>query len=40
MTFREALDLDVVYTRSWSLGLDFRLLFRTPFLMLRKHETG
>ena len=38
-TFREALDLDVVYARSWSLGLDFRLLLRTPMLMLRKGET-
>jgi exopolysaccharide biosynthesis polyprenyl glycosylphosphotransferase len=40
MTFREALDLDVVYARSWSLGLDLRLLLRTPLLMLREHETG
>src|SRR5207249_2478422 len=39
-TFREALDLDVVYARSWSLGLDFRLLLRTPALMFRKGETG
>jgi lipopolysaccharide/colanic/teichoic acid biosynthesis glycosyltransferase len=39
-TFGEALDLDVVYTRSWSLGLDLRLLLRTPKLMLRKRETG
>ena len=38
-TFREALDLDVVYARSWSLGLDFRLLLRTPTLMFRKEET-
>jgi lipopolysaccharide/colanic/teichoic acid biosynthesis glycosyltransferase len=39
-TFREALDLDVTYARSWSLGLDFRLLLRTPKLMFRKRETG
>jgi lipopolysaccharide/colanic/teichoic acid biosynthesis glycosyltransferase len=39
-SFREALDLDVVYARSWSLGLDLRLLLRTPMLMLRKGETG
>jgi exopolysaccharide biosynthesis polyprenyl glycosylphosphotransferase len=39
-TFGEALDLDVVYARSWSLGLDLRLLLRTPLLMLRKRETG
>ena len=39
-TFREALDLDVIYARSWSLGLDLRLLLRTPLLMFRKRETG
>ncbi len=39
-TFAEALDLDVTYARSWSLGLDLRLLLRTPALMLRKGETG
>jgi lipopolysaccharide/colanic/teichoic acid biosynthesis glycosyltransferase len=39
-TFREALDLDVVYARSWSLGLDLRLLLRTPMLIFRKGETG
>jgi lipopolysaccharide/colanic/teichoic acid biosynthesis glycosyltransferase len=38
-TFREALDLDVAYARSWSLGLDLRLLLRTPALMFRKGET-
>src|SRR5205823_12333585 len=39
-TFGEALDLDVVYVRSWSLGLDFRLLLRTPLLIFRRRETG
>jgi exopolysaccharide biosynthesis polyprenyl glycosylphosphotransferase len=39
-TFGEALDLDVIYARSWSLGLDLRLLLRTPPLMLRRRETG
>jgi exopolysaccharide biosynthesis polyprenyl glycosylphosphotransferase len=39
-TFGEALDLDVIYARSWSLGLDLRLLMRTPPLMLRRRETG
>ncbi len=34
-TFADALQLDVTYARSWSLGLDLRLLARTPFLMLR-----
>jgi lipopolysaccharide/colanic/teichoic acid biosynthesis glycosyltransferase len=38
-SFTEALDLDVIYARSWSLGLDFRLLLRTPMLMLRQGET-
>jgi len=39
-TFVEALDLDVIYARSWSLSLDLRLLLRTPPLMLRRRETG
>ncbi len=39
-TFREALDLDVAYARSASLGLDLRLLLRTPTLMFRRAETG
>jgi exopolysaccharide biosynthesis polyprenyl glycosylphosphotransferase len=39
-SFGEALDLDVIYARSWSLGLDLRLLLRTPLLMIRKRETG
>jgi exopolysaccharide biosynthesis polyprenyl glycosylphosphotransferase len=39
-TFREALDLDVMYARGWSFALDFRLLLRTPALILRERETG
>jgi exopolysaccharide biosynthesis polyprenyl glycosylphosphotransferase len=39
-TFAEALDLDVAYVRGWSLGLDLRLLLRTPLLMFRERETG
>jgi lipopolysaccharide/colanic/teichoic acid biosynthesis glycosyltransferase len=39
-TFGEALDLDVLYSRGWSLWLDFRLLVRTPILMLRTSATG
>jgi exopolysaccharide biosynthesis polyprenyl glycosylphosphotransferase len=35
-TFREALDMDVAYARGWSLGLDLRLLARTPFALLRQ----
>ena len=34
-TFGEALDMDVAYARGWSLGLDLRLLIRTPFAVLR-----
>jgi exopolysaccharide biosynthesis polyprenyl glycosylphosphotransferase len=35
-TFGEALDMDVAYVRGWSLGLDLRLLLRTPFALLRQ----
>jgi lipopolysaccharide/colanic/teichoic acid biosynthesis glycosyltransferase len=35
-TFGEALDMDVAYARGWSLGLDLRLLLRTPFQLLRQ----
>lgn len=38
-TFGEALQFDVAYARGWSLGLDLRLLVRTPFTALRKLET-
>jgi exopolysaccharide biosynthesis polyprenyl glycosylphosphotransferase len=37
-TFADALSLDVAYARSWSLGLDLRLLARTPILMVRGHK--
>ena len=33
-TSGEALDMDVAYVRGWSLGLDLRLLLRTPLTML------
>ena len=35
-TFGEALDMDVAYVHAWSLGLDLRLIFRTPFALLRQ----
>ena len=35
-TFGEALDMDVSYARSWSLGLDLRLLCQTPLQVLRQ----
>jgi exopolysaccharide biosynthesis polyprenyl glycosylphosphotransferase len=35
-TFTEALDMDVAYVRGWSLGLDLRLLLRTPLEVVRQ----
>jgi exopolysaccharide biosynthesis polyprenyl glycosylphosphotransferase len=37
-TFAEALDMDVLYARGWSLSLDLRLLFRTPVQILRQRR--
>jgi exopolysaccharide biosynthesis polyprenyl glycosylphosphotransferase len=37
-TFGEALEMDVVYARDWSLGLDLRLMLRTPREMLRQRS--
>ncbi|MEX0815883.1 MAG: sugar transferase [Gaiellales bacterium] len=37
-SFGEALDMDVAYARGWSLGLDFQLLCRTPFQLLRQRS--
>jgi len=39
-TFREALDMDVAYARGWSLGLDLRLLVRTPLQLLSRKATA
>lgn len=39
-TFGEALDMDVVYARGWSLGLDLALLFKTPVAILRSRGTA
>jgi exopolysaccharide biosynthesis polyprenyl glycosylphosphotransferase len=39
-TFGESLDMDVAYARGWSLGLDLRLLCRTPLQILRKEGTA
>jgi exopolysaccharide biosynthesis polyprenyl glycosylphosphotransferase len=39
-TFKEALDMDVAYARGWSLGLDLRLLSRTPLQVLRRKATA
>jgi exopolysaccharide biosynthesis polyprenyl glycosylphosphotransferase len=38
-TFLEALDMDVAYVRGWSLGLDLRLLLRTPLQVLRQRAS-
>ena len=37
-TFQEALEMDVAYARSWTLGLDFWILLRTPFAVLRQRS--
>jgi exopolysaccharide biosynthesis polyprenyl glycosylphosphotransferase len=37
-TFGEALDMDVAYARGWSLGLDLRLLIRTPIQVVRQRK--
>ena len=39
-TFVEALDMDVLYAQSFSLGLDLKLLFRTPLQLLRRQGTA
>jgi exopolysaccharide biosynthesis polyprenyl glycosylphosphotransferase len=38
-TYLEALDMDVAYVRGWSLGLDLRLLLRTPLQVLRQRTS-
>jgi exopolysaccharide biosynthesis polyprenyl glycosylphosphotransferase len=38
-TFGEALDMDVAYARGWSLGLDLRLLCKTPLQLLSRKAT-
>ncbi len=35
-TFAEALDMDVAYARGWSLGLDLRILAKTPLQVFRQ----
>jgi lipopolysaccharide/colanic/teichoic acid biosynthesis glycosyltransferase len=37
-SFAEALEMDVVYVRSWSVGLDLSLLLRTPIEVLRQRK--
>jgi exopolysaccharide biosynthesis polyprenyl glycosylphosphotransferase len=38
-TFGEALDMDVAYVRNWTLGLDLRLLCRTPLQVFAHRGT-
>ena len=38
-TFGEALDMDVAYVRGWSVGLDLRILLRTPRAVLRQRRS-
>jgi lipopolysaccharide/colanic/teichoic acid biosynthesis glycosyltransferase len=39
-TFAEALDMDVLYVRSWSLSRDLSLFLRTPLHLLRPRATA
>ncbi len=39
-SFGEALEMDVAYARGWTLGLDLRLLCRTPLALLRQTTTA
>jgi exopolysaccharide biosynthesis polyprenyl glycosylphosphotransferase len=39
-SFKEALDMDVAYARGWSLGLDLRLLCRTPIEAFGRRATA
>ncbi len=39
-TYREMLDLDAAYARDWSLGLDLKLLVRTPFVVFGTRGTA
>jgi exopolysaccharide biosynthesis polyprenyl glycosylphosphotransferase len=38
-TYGEALNMDVAYVHGWSMGLDLRLIFRTPFALLRQRRS-
>ena len=39
-SFWEALEMDVAYARGWSLGLDLRLLLRTPLQVFGRRATA
>jgi lipopolysaccharide/colanic/teichoic acid biosynthesis glycosyltransferase len=38
-SFAEALEMDVVYVRDWSLALDLSLIIRTPIEVLRQRRS-
>jgi exopolysaccharide biosynthesis polyprenyl glycosylphosphotransferase len=38
-TYGESLDMDVAYVRGWSLGLDLRLLLRTPLQVFHQRSS-
>ncbi|HUA49252.1 MAG TPA: sugar transferase [Solirubrobacteraceae bacterium] len=38
-TYGEALDMDVAYVRGWSVGLDLRLLMRTPLQVFHQRRS-
>jgi len=38
-TYGEALDMDVAYVRGWSIGLDLRLLLRTPLQVFHQRSS-
>ncbi len=37
-TYGEALDMDIAYVHGWSLGLDLRLILRTPLQLLNQRS--
>lgn len=38
-TYGESLDMDVAYARNWSVGLDLRLLLRTPWQVFHQRSS-
>jgi len=38
-TYGEALDMDVAYVRGWTVGLDLRLLIRTPLQVFHQRDS-